>query len=148
VIAWDMVQNQQAKHLRQSVIKTIAAFLNSEGGTLLIGVDDDKVVLGLDQDLKLLGGSLDHFGQLLNSLVADNIGARYARLIRLHAEGVNGKQVCVVDVDKAPEPAFVDGPRGKEVLRTVWQHHSSPRSGGDRALHRRQLGLTICWPTR
>jgi hypothetical protein len=113
-LQWDMVQNQQAKHLRQSVIKTVAAFLNSEGGTLLIGVDDDKVVIGLDQDLKLLGGSLDRFGQLLNSLVADNIGSRYARLIRLRAEGVNGKQVCVVDVNKAPEPAFVDGSRGKE----------------------------------
>lgn len=50
-LQWDMVQNQPAKYLRQSVIKTIAAFLNSEGGTLLIGVDDNHVVSGLNQDL-------------------------------------------------------------------------------------------------
>lgn len=113
-LQWDVVQNQPNKHLRQSVIKTIAAFLNSEGGTLLIGVDDDKVISGLDQDLKLLGGSLDRFGQLLNTLVADYVGPEYARFVKLHTEGVDGKQVCVVDVDKAPKPAFVKGPKGVE----------------------------------
>jgi Schlafen, AlbA_2/Protein of unknown function (DUF1524) len=113
-LQWDVVQHQPNKHLRHSVIKTIAAFLNSEGGTLLIGVDDDKVVSGLDQDLKLLGGSLDRFGQLLNSLVADHIGTEYARFIKLRVEGVDHQQVCFIDVDKAPEPAFVNGPRGRE----------------------------------
>jgi predicted HTH transcriptional regulator len=118
-LQWDVVQNQSNKHLRQSVLKTIGAFLNSEGGTLVIGVDDDKSVLGLDRDLKLLGGSLDRFGQLLSSLVTDHIGPEYARLVKLHTPGVNGKQVCVVDVDKAPEPAFVGSSRGKEFYVRV-----------------------------
>ncbi len=113
-LQWDVVHNQPNKHLRHSVIKTIAAFLNSEGGTLLIGVDDGKVISGLNQDLKLLGGSLDRFEQLLNSLIADYIGPEYARFVTLHTDGVDGKQVCVVDVDKAPGPAFVNGTRGRE----------------------------------
>src|ERR1700688_203746 len=37
------------------VLKTIAAFLNTEGGTLLIGVSDDGKVRGLGQDYALLG---------------------------------------------------------------------------------------------
>jgi len=108
------VRDPQSLASRHSVIKTVAAFLNSEGGTLLIGVDDDKVVPGLDQDLKLLGDSLDRFAQLLNSPIADYIGPEYARFVKLRTEGVDGKQVCVVDVDKAPEPAFIKGSKGME----------------------------------
>jgi len=113
-LQWDVVQNQPNKHLRQSVIKTVAAFLNSEGGILVVGVDDDKSVLGLDRDLKLLGGSLDRFDQLLSALFTDFIGPEYAHFIKHHIENVDGKQVCVVDVDKSPDPAFVKGPKGKE----------------------------------
>jgi predicted HTH transcriptional regulator len=40
-------------------------------------------------------------------------------LVRPHAEVVDSKQVCVVDVDKSPEPAFVGGPRGKEFYVRV-----------------------------
>ena len=38
---WDVVKGEQNKALRLSSLKTIAAFLNSQGGTLLIGVEDD-----------------------------------------------------------------------------------------------------------
>ena len=36
--------------LTHSVLKTIAAFLNTEGGDLLIGVGDDGAVTGIEQD--------------------------------------------------------------------------------------------------
>ncbi len=39
-----------SKRLNQSVTKTLAAFLNSSGGTLLIGVDDSGEVLGIEAD--------------------------------------------------------------------------------------------------
>jgi len=39
--------------LKFSVIKTVAAFLNSDGGTLLIGVDDERNVVGLQGDYGL-----------------------------------------------------------------------------------------------
>jgi len=45
---------QASKVMEQVIVKTAAAFLNSEGGTLLIGVDDDGKVLGLENDYKNL----------------------------------------------------------------------------------------------
>jgi serine/threonine protein kinase len=42
------------KGLHQSVSKTLAAFLNSSGGTLLIGVDDTGGVLGIEADYPYL----------------------------------------------------------------------------------------------
>jgi serine/threonine protein kinase len=55
------------KLLRKSVTKTIAAFLNSAGGTLLIGVDDSGGVLGIEPDFVYLKqGKQDADGWLLS----------------------------------------------------------------------------------
>ena len=113
-LQWDLVQNRTNKELRHSVLKTIAAFLNSSGGTLVIGVEDDGQVLGLDNDLKTLQGSVDRFGQLLTSLIGEHIGVHHSASIQIRFENLEGKTVCLIETDKAPEPAFLKGPRGKE----------------------------------
>lgn len=113
-LQWDVVQNQPNRALHHSVLKTIAAFLNTDGGVLIIGVEDQGAIYGLEQDLKLLGNSLDRFEQKLNSLISDAIGAEYARLIKLRFEVADAKHVCVVNVDKAPESVFVKSDKGNE----------------------------------
>ena len=50
-----MKQNRADKLIEGVVVKTVAALLNSEGGALLLGVDDDRNVIGLAHDYKLLG---------------------------------------------------------------------------------------------
>ena len=113
-LQWDVVQNRVNKDLRFSVLKTIAAFLNTAGGTLVIGVEDDGHILGLAQDLRIMQNSKDRFEQTLMNLIHDRIGAEFAPFIKVRFEEIEGQTVCVVDVDKAPEPAFMEGPRGKE----------------------------------
>lgn len=114
-LQWDMVRGQTNKYLRFSSLKTIAAFLNSEGGTLVIGVEDDGTVCGLDRDLKQVKNhSLDGFEQLLVSLVHAHIGPEVARLIDIRYEAINGHHICAVDVDKSTEPVFLSSPRGTE----------------------------------
>jgi len=113
-LQWDVMQNQVNKQLRFSVLKNIAAFLNTAGGTLVIGVEDDGHVLGLEQDLKTMQNSKDRFEQALMSLVRDRIGAEFAPFLKTRFEEIDRQTVCVVDVDRAPEPAFMEGPRGKE----------------------------------
>ncbi|MDR3468137.1 MAG: putative DNA binding domain-containing protein [Xanthobacteraceae bacterium] len=58
-LQWDVVLKQLNKGLRKSCLKTIAAFMNSEGGTLLIGVEDDGSILGLDKDLGLMARKIN-----------------------------------------------------------------------------------------
>jgi len=116
-LQWDVIRGQINKELRFSVLKTIAAFLNSAGGTLIIGVEDNGGILGLGRDLQLVTGkSLDGFEQLLTRLIGDHIGVEYARFIKTRFEKLNGESVCAMDVEQAPEPAFVDSPRGKEFF--------------------------------
>lgn len=118
-LQWDVIQGKQNKELRNSSLKTIAAVLNSQGGTLVIGVEDDGSIFGLEHDLKLLGGSRDKFEQLLTNLVADTIGAGIAPLYRVRFEGVDGKEVCIADVERAPEPVFLKTDRGKQFFVRV-----------------------------
>lgn len=113
-LQWDVVQGQVNKDLRHSVLKTIAAFLNSAGGTLVIGVEDDGTVYGLETDLKSAGNSLDRFEQLLTSLISNQIGAEFSHLFKIRYDAVDGKTVCVVDLEHSLEPAFLQGRRGRE----------------------------------
>ncbi|KAA3658654.1 MAG: hypothetical protein DWQ04_24460 [Chloroflexi bacterium] len=116
-LQWDVIQNQINKNLRYSCLKTITAFLNSQGGTLIIGVEDDGNVLGLQRDLTLVKNkSLDGFEQTLMTFVSTHIGAEYAPYIAVRFEDLEGQQVCAVDVDKAAAPAFMTGNKGKEFF--------------------------------
>lgn len=113
-LQWDVVEKKQNTALRLMVLKTIAAFLNSEGGTLVIGVEDNGSIYGVENDLKTIGKhDLDGFQQVLSGLIADNIGADYGRLVKVRFEKIDGKQVCAVEVDKAPEPVYTKGKDGR-----------------------------------
>ena len=118
-LQWDVRNSEQNKRLREASLKTIAAFMNSEGGTLLVGVEDSGAVFGLDRDLNLLGGSSDRFLQLINTLVADRIGVEFTQNVAARLDSVDGKSVCVVDVSKAPEAAYVSGSGGSEFYVRV-----------------------------
>ena len=47
---WDLRENQPSKAMEDAIVKTVAGFLNTDGGTLLIGIGPDRQVVGLDHD--------------------------------------------------------------------------------------------------
>ena len=61
-LRWDYKQGTVNKKLEDVIMKSIAAFANGQGGTLLIGVDDFGTPLGLQHDLSTLtDGDRDTF---------------------------------------------------------------------------------------
>lgn len=99
-----------------SVLKTIAAFLNTSGGTLAIGVADDGTVLGLDSDLDLKKFDLDKFENALHTLVINSMGTVAAGRCTVRFEQVGGKDVCLVDVSPSAKPVYADTEKGKGVF--------------------------------
>ena len=94
-----MLQPHQAesevqKQLKIEVTKTVAAFLNTNGGTLLIGVSDSGMILGIEPDFAFLGkGKNNADGWLLSlrdvitkALGAEVWSAIHVSLVR-HARG-------------------------------------------------------------
>jgi serine/threonine protein kinase len=66
------------KGLQKAVTKTIAAFLNSDGGTLLIGVDDSGAVLGIEQDFQYFkqekNQNTDGWLRFLKEVISNTLG--------------------------------------------------------------------------
>ncbi len=107
---WDVREGKKAEYLRDSCVKTIAAYLNSDGGMLLVGVEDNGDIFGIEKDLRLVkGNSLDQFELLLTRVVTDKIGAEFAPFVRVSFEQVTSKTICVVEVKPAPKPNYIEG---------------------------------------
>jgi DNA-binding NarL/FixJ family response regulator len=111
-LQYDVRNGRGNNSLRKNVLKTIVAFLNSEGGTLLIGVEDNGNILGLDNDLSTFSEArrnIDNFEQHLTNLIKSHIGVNFVDDVQLRFEEEAGKTVCVVQVAKTTTPAFLDG---------------------------------------
>jgi len=114
-IRWDIIQNTVNKKLEKAIVKTIAGFLNSEGGTLLIGVSDNGEIVGIEKDLDTLKKKdTDGFQQLLTHLTSEYLGAEYVSYIKPEFEERENKKVCIVKIENAPQPVFLRGENKKE----------------------------------
>jgi hypothetical protein len=116
---WDVKRAKLNKELRHATLKSIAAFLNSRGGTLFIGVDDDGAVYGLEDDFKIANNSRDRFEQLLVSNINEHIGPVYAPYYNVRFEKFEGKAICVIEVERSSEPVFMKFGKGKEFFVRV-----------------------------
>ena len=102
--------------------KTVAAFLNSRGGTLLLGVDDAGRLIGLGPDYTTLRHEdADRYELFLRDLWRTRLGANAAVLPRLDfAPADDGEgDVCRVTVPPSPVPVYLSGPKGKGG-RELW----------------------------
>ncbi|MEO1537909.1 MAG: DUF262 domain-containing protein [Pseudomonadota bacterium] len=108
---WDTKQNCLNKDLEKIILKTIAAFNNGygEGGTLIIGVDDDGNILGLENDISTLkGDDADAYELHLRNVVNSEFGIEYAASnVKIRFHDVEGEMVCSVEVSKGTSPLFV-----------------------------------------
>jgi hypothetical protein len=109
-LLWDRERGYEDEKLRSKVLKAIVAFLNSGGGSLFIGVQDDGQPWGLAEDLKRCDGSEDKFHQRLRNLIANSIGGEFSRYIMTRIDDdpdYSGHRVCFVAVDGARLAAFM-----------------------------------------
>lgn len=93
-------------NLHLAVLKNIVGFLNKAGGHLLVGVADSGEIKGIENDFYQ---SDDHYKLQLSNLINDRIGSKETEYIRYKISNVSGKKVCVIDCDKSPMPAYLDG---------------------------------------
>ena len=104
-LRWDLREEKKdPKAITQAVLKTIAAFLNTEGGDLLIGVADDGEILGTHLDQF---ENDDKYLLHLDQVVRNAFGNRAGSCIDPRLQNVDGQAVCVVSCQRSPEPVFL-----------------------------------------
>ena len=99
------------KEIELAWLKALVAFMNTDGGILLLGVSDEGIVSGLEADGF---ASEDKCRLHFKNLVNQHIGAEFSKYLRLHLVRVDGQQVGVVACRRAGEPAYLKTPKSEE----------------------------------
>jgi hypothetical protein len=117
-LRWDYYQGKRTEAVELASVKTLAAFMNTDGGTLIIGVDDDGNVLGLDKDYSTLKKqNRDGFELFLTGLVSKKMEKRFFQYIHPIFHSISNLDICKIDVDASPEPVYV-GDEADFYIRT------------------------------
>lgn len=109
-LRWSVDEGVVNKKLEEVVVKTVAAFANSQGGTLLIGVEDSGVVRGLGPDMASLGDAdRDKFELHLRELLKKALGGAFvATRVQVRFPEVAGVEICQVDVEPGIKPIVIE----------------------------------------
>lgn len=107
-VRWDLKENRKNPDLEKVILKTIAGFLNAQGGTLLIGVADDGSAVGLEYDYALVQKkNRDGFELYLTDLLLRAFAKDLAPYLSLHFHQLQGKDICRLEIAPGPRPVLL-----------------------------------------
>ena len=117
-LRWDLREERISKDIEHLVVKTLAGFLNAQGGTLLIGVDDAGGAVGLGADYRTLKKRdrdgvekrpRDVFELHLQGLVVRNLGeAASSAFLTVNFHEIDGEDICQITVEPSDHAIYVD----------------------------------------
>jgi len=103
--------NEFDKKMEFSALKTISAFLNSNGGTLLLGITDEGKILGIEQDKF---PDTDKFNLYLISLIKEKIGKKHFHLIEIQNTLIEHRTIVKISCKKSKNPVFLKSDLNEE----------------------------------
>ncbi len=74
----------------EAIAKTVVAFSNTSGGKIVIGVDDNRQIIGIDED------KVFEYEEKISSIISDLCYP--AILPEIYAQNIEGKVVLVIEV--------------------------------------------------
>jgi hypothetical protein len=118
-LQWDHNQGKVNKELKKIIAKTVAAFLNTEGGILFIGVSDNGEVIGLEEDINSFNSSKDKFLKKLSETINKHLGPDNHALIVPRFLKKDQKDICVLKINRSNRPVYLkDRQKNKFYIRT------------------------------
>lgn len=96
--------DRETKKLPESTLKEIVAFLNTDGGELLIGIRNDGTIAGVD--------NVDETMQALSNIIADGIKPNALPFVRIDIEEEQGKKIIKCTVSAGIERPYFLGKKG------------------------------------
>jgi hypothetical protein len=107
---WNIKENKADKTMEQVIVKTVAAFLNSHGGDLLIGVADNGAILGIETDQQLWKPdqrNRDTYENWLTTLLLDAFGKHHTANLHISFARLEENDVCRVSVLPSATAVYV-----------------------------------------
>lgn len=117
---WNLHRGDRDPAIEREIVKAVAGFMNAHGGTLLIGINDNREPLGLENDYKLTKKGnrdpRDSFENWLTDLIDNAIGKPALANISVTFEEVDGRDVCRVDVTPSRRPVYARAKQTKDFF--------------------------------
>ena len=110
------------KAVQKAVTKSVAAFLNAGGGSLVIGVSDSGEPLGIEVDFELFGESQrsrDGWELRLKDLLTNALGADAMKGVAIRYEVLGAKTIAIVDVERRPRETWLRDGQNEEFYVRV-----------------------------
>ncbi|MDJ0790450.1 MAG: putative DNA binding domain-containing protein [Acidimicrobiia bacterium] len=113
---WNLHTGSKDDRMELAVTKTVAGFLNSDGGTLIVGVDDDGRPVGLEHDLSLMKApDHDRYELWLTDHLQKTLGKPAMTFVSIRFEPYLQSTVVVIAVSPSDRPVFVNEPKGNRT---------------------------------
>ncbi|MBD98778.1 MAG: AAA family ATPase [Verrucomicrobia bacterium] len=91
------------------IAKTIAGFLNAEGGKLVIGVDDEGKILGLKKDFATLRQkNADGFERRFFDLITTSFGNNYCKKCSIRFYKIDNQEISIIHVEPSTKPVYIE----------------------------------------
>ncbi|NPA24411.1 MAG: hypothetical protein GXO34_01110, partial [Deltaproteobacteria bacterium] len=103
-VRWNLRENRAGKEIEIAWLKGVVGFLNTEGGVLLIGVEDDGTIAGIERDNFT---NDDKCLRHIDSLISTHIGLEFSRYIHFAIIEVEGRKVVEIRCRLSENPAFL-----------------------------------------
>jgi len=108
-LSLDVKKQTKEKYIEDSALKTIVGFLNSDGGTLLIGIKDDGVCAGISfEKNKFYKDNTDKLLRHLRNMIKTRIGEENYTYIKYNIADYRGKEILKVDCGVSSTPCYLD----------------------------------------
>ncbi len=99
-----------------SVLKPVAGFLNGKGGTLAIGVRDDREVIGVEQDLEYKKWDIDKYVRSLTSAIITELGGVAGTMTTISIREYEGRKICFIEIQRSPDPIYMKTTKNPETF--------------------------------
>ena len=111
-------EKKSMAYIEHSILKTINGFQNSEGGTLIIGVEDEGNIIGLSFDFNTFNNKKNKDGFLLHfdNLIINSLGKEQHADIDIKFEEIENKEFAIVEVSASNRPVFLNIKGKKEFF--------------------------------
>jgi hypothetical protein len=119
-VRWDFQKGNVNRSLETVIAKTVAGFMNHNGGSLLVGVTDAGEIVGLEHDYQTFKHrNRDGFERCIADIISSRLGGQNCTLIHCIFYEIEGLDICRILVEASPEPVYLtDGHVSRYFVRT------------------------------
>lgn len=127
---FDVKENKKNKERNLDVVKAVVSFLNSDGGYVYIGVEDNGPIIGLERDYSVMDkdGNNDVFERQIRGSLEANL-TNYSTVLectkKITFPKIDGIEICQIRVEPSPIPIFFKAQnvivesKGKRISRQI-----------------------------